>query len=178
MAWSWGTLRSIAAKPDLSPLGVHARKSVMKTSFYQAAQRTRRAGLTLVEMIVVLAIIALVAVLIVPNVIGRPDEARVTVAKTDLKTIAAALRIYRLDNGDYPTTVQGLEALVERPTAPPEPRAWATDGYLPEVPTDPWNRPYVYRSPGQNGAFDLLSYGKDGEEGGEGLDADLSDRTR
>ncbi len=146
------------------------RKTVMKL------QHSSRAGLTLVEMIVVLAIIALVAVLIVPNVIGRPDEARVTVAKTDLKTIASALRIYRLDNGDYPTTQQGLAALVERPTSPPEPRSWASDGYLPELPTDPWGNPYVYRQTG--GRFDLMSYGKDGAEGGEELDADLTDRTR
>lgn len=138
----------------------------------------RRPGLTLVEMIVVLAIIAVVAVLIVPNVIGRPDEARVTVAKTDLKTIATALRVYRLDNGDYPTTAQGLSALVERPTAPPEPRAWSAEGYLPEVPTDPWGRDYVYRSPGLTGPYDLLSLGKDGEEGGEALDADLTDKSR
>ena len=138
----------------------------------------RRAGLTLVEMIVVLAIIAVVAVLIVPNVIGRPDEARVTVAKTDLKTISTALRVYRLDNGDYPTTQQGLMALVERPTLPPEPRAWTAEGYLPELPTDPWGNPYVYRSPGEGRPYDLLSYGKDGEEGGEELDADLTDRTR
>ena len=129
-------------------------------------------------MIVVLAIIALVAVLIVPNVIGRPDQARVTVAKTDLRTIAAALRIYRLDNGDYPTTDQGLQALVSRPTTPPEPRAWAADGYLPELPTDPWGNPYVYRSPGQAGGFDLMSYGKDGAEGGDELDADLTDASR
>lgn len=138
----------------------------------------RRDGLTLVEMIVVLAIIAVVAVLIVPNVIGRPDQARVTVAKTDLKTIATALRVYRLDNGDYPTTAQGLQALVEKPTSPPVPASWAADGYLPELPTDPWGKPYVYRSPGQTGAYDLLSYGKDGEEGGEDLDADLTDKTR
>lgn len=138
----------------------------------------RRAGLTLVEMIVVLAIIAVVAVLIVPNVIGRPDEARVTVAKTDLKTISTALRVYRLDNGDYPTTQQGLMALVERPTTPPEPRAWTAEGYLPELPTDPWGNPYVYRSPGEGRPYDLMSYGKDGEEGGEDLDADLTDRTR
>jgi general secretion pathway protein G len=152
----------------------------MKPSLYRQAasnvDRSTRAGLTLVEMIVVLAIIALVAVLIVPNVIGRPDEARVTVAKTDLKTIASDLRIYRLDNGDYPTTAQGLAALVERPTSPPEPRAWATDGYLPEVPVDPWDNPYIYRNEG--GRFSLLSFGKDGKEGGEGLDADLTDRTR
>jgi len=140
--------------------------------------RANRAGLTLVEMIVVLAIIALVAVLIVPNVIGRPDQARVTVAKTDLKTISAALRIYRLDNGDYPTTQQGLEALVIRPTTAPEPRSWSAEGYLAELPIDPWNRPYVYRSPGETGGFDLTSLGKDGEPGGEGLDADLTDRSR
>ncbi len=141
-------------------------------------RRRRRQGLTLVEMIVVLAIIALVAVMIVPNVIGRPDQARVTVAKTDLKTIAAALRMYRLDNGDYPTTDQGLAALAVRPTSAPEPANWNSEGYLPEMPKDPWNRDYVYRSPGQSGGFDLMSYGKDGEEGGEGLDADLTDRSR
>ena len=141
-------------------------------------RRGRRAGLTLVEMIVVLAIIAVVAVLIVPNVIGRPDQARVTVAKTDLKTIATALRVYRLDNGDYPTTEQGLQALVTRPTAAPQPMSYAADGYLPEVPTDPWGKAYVYRSPGETGAYDLLSYGKDGKPGGEALDADLSDKTR
>jgi general secretion pathway protein G len=138
----------------------------------------RRAGLTLVEMIVVLAIIAVVAVLIVPNVIGRPDEARVTVAKTDLKTVATALRMYRLDNGDYPTTEQGLQALVERPAAPPAPRAYPAEPYLTELPQDPWGRDYVYRSPGQSGAYDLFSLGKDGEEGGEGLDADLTEKSR
>ena len=138
----------------------------------------RRPGLTLVEMIVVLAIIAVVAVLIVPNVIGRPDQARVTVAKTDLKTVATALRMYRLDNGDYPTTEQGLRALVERPTAPPAPVAYPAEPYLDDLPQDPWGRDYVYRSPGQSGAYDLLSLGKDGEEGGEGVDADLTDKTR
>lgn len=148
--------------------------------FLQARIRHRRGrqGLTLVEMIVVLAIIALVAVMIVPNVIGRPDQARVTVAKTDLKTIAAALRMYRLDNGDYPTTDQGLKALVERPTTQPTPANWNSEGYLPEAPQDPWGRDYVYRSPGRTGGFDLVSYGKDGEVGGEGLDADLTDRSR
>jgi len=142
------------------------------------AGRRRRQGLTLVEMIVVLAIIALVAVMIVPNVIGRPDQARVTVAKTDLKTIASSLRMYRLDNGGYPTTDQGLKALVERPETEPAPANWNGEGYLPEAPKDPWGRDYVYRSPGQTSGFDLMSHGKDGEPGGEGLDADLTDRTR
>lgn len=134
-------------------------------------------GLTLVEMIVVLAIIALVAALIVPNVIGRPDQARVTVATTDLRTISAALRMYRLDNGDYPTTEQGLKALAEQPTTAPLPRAWSPEGYLAQVPEDPWGQPYVYKSPGDGGeGFDLTSLGKDGKPGGTGLDADLSDR--
>ena len=128
------------------------------------------AGLTLVEMIVVLAIIALVAALIVPNVIGRPDQARVTVATTDLRTISAALKMYRLDNGAYPTAEQGLAALAKRPAegAP----NWSPDGYLPQVPADPWGHPYVYRTT-PAGAFELRSYGKDGKEGGEGLDADI-----
>lgn len=134
------------------------------------------AGLTLIEVIVVLAIIALVAALIVPSVIGRPDEARVTVARADLKSIGAALKIYRLDNGNYPTTEQGLAALVTKPTAPPAPANYAADGYLAQQPTDPWGYPYVYRSPGSNGAgFDLISLGRDGKPGGDGLDADLQD---
>jgi general secretion pathway protein G len=140
------------------------------------ALRDDEAGLTLVEMIVVLAIIALVAALIVPNVIGRPDEARVTVANTDLRTISAALKMYRLDNGDYPTTQQGLAALSAKPTAPPLPRSWSSEGYLAQVPVDPWGNPYVYRSPAPSGGFALLSHGKDGKEGGEGLDADLTDK--
>ncbi len=138
----------------------------------------REAGLTLIEMIVVLAIIALVAALIVPNVIGRPDEARSTVAAADIRSVSAALKMYRLDNSSYPTTQQGLAALVTKPTGAPVPRNWAQGGYLAEVPTDPWGRPYVYRSPGENGEFDLMSLGRDGQPGGEGIDADLKGNTR
>ena len=137
------------------------------------ANGDREAGLTLVEMIVVLAIIALVAALIVPNVIGRPDQARVTVANTDIRTISAALRMYRLDNGDYPTTGQGLAALATRPTAPPVPAAYPAEPYLPQVPQDPWGKPYVYTAPAPGG-FALMSLGKDGKPGGTGLDADLT----
>jgi len=136
------------------------------------------AGLTLIEMIVVLAIIALVAALIVPNVIGRPDEARVTVANTDIRTISAALKMYRLDNGDYPTTEQGLAALATRPTIEPIPRNWSSEGYLAQVPVDPWGHGYVYRYPGRGGGFELISLGRDGRPGGEGLDADLGGKTR
>ena len=131
------------------------------------------AGLTLIEMIVVLAIIALIAGLIVPNVIGRPDEARVTVAAADLRTISAALKMYRLDNGGYPTTEQGLAALAERPTRAPLPRTWPEEGYLAEVPRDPWDRPYVYRKAPGSSAFELMSLGKDGQVGGDGVDSDI-----
>lgn len=145
------------------------------TARRRAGKRNRAAddaGLTLVEMIVVLAIIALVAALIVPNVIGRPDQARVTTANTDLRTIGAALKMYRLDNGDYPSSQQGLKALVERPTTPPVPANWSSEGYLPQLPVDPWGNPYVYTAPAPGG-YALKSLGKDGKPGGEGLDADL-----
>jgi general secretion pathway protein G len=132
------------------------------------------AGLSLIEMIVVLAIIALIAALIVPNVIGRPDQARVTLAQTDQRTIAAALKMYRLDNGDYPTTEQGLAALAHRPTTGTIPTNWSTNGYLEQVPTDPWGRPYVYHSPGPDGTgYEIISLGKDGKPGGDGLAQDL-----
>lgn len=136
--------------------------------------RQGEAGLTLIEILVVLAIIAVMAYLIVPNVIGRPDQARVTVAKTDLRTISAALKMYRLDNSDYPSTAQGLAALAKRPTAAPVPANWSPSGYLEQVPVDPWGRPYTYASPGQSGAgFEIVSLGKDGKPGGDGVDADI-----
>jgi general secretion pathway protein G len=134
---------------------------------------SRESGLTLVETLVVLVIIAVVAAMVIPNVIGRPDEARVTVARADLQGVSSALKMYRLDNGTYPTTAQGLAALVTRPTAGPAPANWHAEGYLAALPVDPWGRPYVYRSPGESGPFDLLSLGADGAPGGEGLDADI-----
>lgn len=141
-----------------------------------ADRRVADAGLTLIEMIIVLAIIALVAALIVPSVIGRPDQARVTVAQADMKSIGAALKMYRLDNGQYPTTEQGLAALATKPSAPPIPPNYAADAYLAQSPTDPWGHPYVYRSPGAGGGgFDLQSLGRDGKPGGDGIDADLTD---
>ncbi len=131
--------------------------------------------MTLIEILVVLAIIAVMAFLIVPNVIGRPDQARVTVAQTDLRTISAALKMYRLDNGEYPTTEQGLTALAMRPSSGPAPVNWSPDGYLEKVPADPWGRPYTYRSPVQGGSgFEIVSLGKDGKAGGEGVDKDIS----
>jgi general secretion pathway protein G len=140
----------------------------------RTAARGRESGVTLIEMMVVLVIIAIVAALIVPNVIGRPDEARVTVARTDVRTIAASLEMYRLDNRVYPATSQGLEALVTRPASQPQPPNWASGGYLPQVPVDPWGNAYIYRAPGTDRPYDLISLGADGEPGGEGVDADIT----
>lgn len=136
-------------------------------------QRDPQAGVTLIEMMVVLVIIAVVAAMVVPNVIGRPDEARVTVAQTDMRAISGALELYRLDNRLYPSTAQGLAALVTRPLVAPEPANWATGGYLTQMPMDPWGAPYVYRSPGESGRFDLISLGADGKPGGSGVNADI-----
>lgn len=137
-----------------------------------APRRSGTAGVTLIEMMVVLVMISVVAALIVPNVIGRPDEARVAVAETDLRSIAGALQLYRLDNGSYPTTAQGLAALAERPVSPPLPRSWPDGGYLSTLPLDPWGTPYVYRAEGAR--FDLVSLGADSAPGGEGVEADIS----
>lgn len=139
----------------------------------RGAGRDGQAGVTLIEMMVVLVIIAVVAAMVVPNVIGRPDQARATVAQSDLQSIASALEIYRLDNRTYPTTGQGLDALVTRPQVPPEPVNWASGGYLSAMPLDPWGAEYIYRFPGQIGEFDLISLGADGQPGGSGVDADL-----
>ncbi len=131
-------------------------------------------GVTLIEMIVVLVIIGLVAAMVVPNVIGRPDEARVTLAASDIRSISSALELYRLDNRTYPTTSQGLEALVTKPVSPPEPPNWVEGGYLPSPPVDPWGNVYLYRAPGDSGPYDLISLGADGKVGGTGVDADVS----
>ncbi len=130
------------------------------------------AGLTLIEMMIVLVIIAVVSGLLVVNLMGRPDEARATTARTDIKTLSGALALYRLDNGDYPTTEQGLKALAERPTTAPVPQAWHS--YVQETPADPWGHPYVYTADG--GGFTITSLGKDGKPGGTGVDADITSK--
>lgn len=131
------------------------------------------AGFTLVEVLVVLVILGLLASVVVPNVLQRADEARVQKVFADFKAIETALKIYRLDNYSYPTTEQGLEALVEKPSLPPEPRGWKTGGYLEELPMDPWGRPYFYLSPGEFGEVDIYSLGADGVTGGEDQNQDL-----
>jgi general secretion pathway protein G len=134
----------------------------------------RSRGFTLIEIMVVVVIISVLIGLVAPNIMGRVDDARVTAAKADIATISQALDMYRIDNGQYPSTEQGLEALVQKPSGTPEPRNWNPSGYMKKktLPKDPWGGEYQYvRYP--DGGFDLLSYGSDGREGGEGHDADI-----
>ncbi|MBJ6138956.1 type II secretion system major pseudopilin GspG [Marinobacter litoralis] len=131
-------------------------------------------GFTLIEIMVVMVILGLLVAIVAPNIMGRSDQAKVTVAETQLSNIANALDLYRLDNSHYPSTQQGLEALVRKPSGSPEPRNWNPDGYLKAVPEDPWNNEYQYVSPGTEGPYDLYSFGSDGQEGGDGDAADIS----
>lgn len=133
-------------------------------------------GFTLIEIMVVVVIIGILIGLVAPNILGRVDKARVTAAKADIATLEQALEMYRLDNHAYPSTDQGLEALVTKPSGEPDARNWNPEGYLKKkkVPLDPWGRAYQYVSPGQdNRPYDLYSFGADGREGGEGYDADI-----
>jgi general secretion pathway protein G len=134
-------------------------------------RRQCAAGFTLIELMVVLVIIGVLAALIVPNVLDRADDARISAARTDVNNIMQSLRLYRLDNQRYPTTDQGLQALVTRPDKAPVPTNWKA--YLERLPNDPWGQPYVYMNPGVRGEIDVLSYGADGQPGGEGKDADV-----
>ena len=129
-------------------------------------------GFTLIEIMVVVVILGILGALIVPNIIGRPDEARVAAATTEIQAIGNALELNRLDNGYNPRTEQGIEALVNQPTGYPAPRRWNPDGYLKKVPVDPWGEPYKFVSEGR--AMDVYSYGADQKEGGEGVDADIA----
>lgn len=133
--------------------------------------RSRIRGLTLIEIMVVVVIIGILGALIVPNVIGRADQARRTAVENDLRSIGATLDLYRLDNTQYPSTAQGLQALVAKPSGYPEPRNYNPEGYTRKLPTDPWGNPYVYAA--GEGGFELYSLGADGAEGGEGANADV-----
>ena len=131
----------------------------------------RSAGFTLVEIMVVVVILGILAVLIVPRVLGRSDEARQAAAKHDVATIMQSLKLYRLDNGRYPTNEQGLQALVTKPSVAPAPSNWKP--YLDKVPKDPWGNTYQYLSPGVHGEVDVFSLGADGQPGGTGADLDI-----
>lgn len=134
----------------------------------------QQAGFTLLEIMVVVVILGILATMIAPQILGRADDARITKAKADIVSLGAALDIYQLDNYAYPTTSQGLEALVAKPTESPEPRNYKQGGYIKSLPADPWGRDYLYLNPGAHGStYDIYSLGADGEEGGEGPNADL-----
>ncbi|MFT5692042.1 MAG: general secretion pathway protein G [Oceanicoccus sp.] len=135
----------------------------------------RSYGFTLIEIMIVIVIISVLIGLVAPNILGRVDEARVTAAQADINTLEQALEMYKLDNYRYPTTDQGLQALVSKPDGSPEPKKWNPSGYLKKgVPSDPWGGEYQYLSPGSAGPYDIFSLGADGQEGGENYDRDIS----
>ncbi len=147
----------------------------MKKTFVPA--NLRQAGFTLIEIMVVVVILGILAAIVVPKVMDRPDAARITKAKQDIRAIQSALDLYKLDNYSYPSTDQGLEALVTKPSGTPEARKWKQGGYLDRLPKDPWGNEYQYLSPGSHGNVDIFTLGADGRPGGEGVNADIGNWT-
>ncbi len=143
----------------------------MQRSSARARARLRLRGFTLIEVMVVVVILGILAALVVPRVVGRTDDARAVAVRQDIAAVMQALKLYRLDNGRYPTAKQGLEALVARPAMDPVPTNWKS--YLERLPKDPWGRPYLYLNPGARGEIDVFSLGADAQPGGAGADADL-----
>lgn len=135
--------------------------------------RSQQRGFTLLEVMVVVAILGILAALVVPSIISRPDDARIVAAKQDIASLMQALKLYRLDNQRYPSTEQGLQALVARPTTNPAAPNWKAGGYVERLPKDPWGNPYQYLNPGVRGEIDVFSLGADGAPGGEGNNADI-----
>jgi general secretion pathway protein G len=140
-----------------------------KFSLRRRAQR----GFTLIEIMVVVVIMGVLAALVVPKLLNRAGESKIAAAKVDIATIMQALKLYKLDNQRYPTTEQGLQALIEKPTGGPAANGWKAGGYVEKMPRDPWGNPYQYLSPGIKGEIDVFSYGADGQPGGTGDDADI-----
>lgn len=136
----------------------------------------KRDGFTLLELLIVVVILGILATFLVPKIMQKPDEARIVKAKNDIKSMELALKMYKLDNGSYPNTLQGLKALIVKPDQSPIPNNWRAGGYLDtNSVADPWGNAYIYRSPGENGrAFEIICLGADGKEGGKGVDADIN----
>jgi len=139
----------------------------------RAIARTAARGFTLIEIMVVVVIMGILAALVVPKLMGRTDDARIMAAKQDISTVMQALKLYKLDNQRYPTTEQGLQALVAKPATGPAADGWKTGGYIDKLPKDPWGNPYQYLSPGVKGEVDVFSLGADGQPGGAGNDTDI-----
>ncbi len=150
--------------------------SIKTISNKKTARMRDNQGFTLIELMVVLVILGVLAGMIVPRIMDRPEEARRTKAGVDIGALEQALKLYKLDNGKYPTTDQGLQALIEAPSVGRLAKKWRKGGYLDKssVPQDPWDMDFIYISPGLHGDFDLMSYGPDGEPGGEDMDADIN----
>ena len=136
--------------------------------------KIQKKGFTLLELMVVLVILGALIGMVAPNILGRSDDAKVSVAKTQIRNLMSALDLYKLDNGNYPATAQGLDALVSKPTGFPEAKNWKSGGYVKKLPLDPWGNDFVYISPGATGDYDLIALGSDGREGGDENAADLS----
>ncbi|MEC5158952.1 MULTISPECIES: type II secretion system major pseudopilin GspG [unclassified Janthinobacterium] len=139
----------------------------------RSIRRRLARGFTLIEIMVVVVIMGILAALVVPKLISRTGESRVAAARVDIISLIQALKLYKLDNQRYPTTEQGLGALVSKPTSGPAANGWKSGGYLDKMPKDPWGNPYQYLSPGIKGEIDVLSLGADGQPGGSGDDADI-----
>jgi general secretion pathway protein G len=136
-------------------------------------------GFTLIEILIVVFILSLLAAIVTPKLIGRTDDAKIAAAKQQIGNFETALKLFKIDNGFYPSTEQGLDALVSRPTTGREPAKYREGGYLEkkDIPKDPWGSPYLYVSPGLHGDYDIISYGAEGTEGGEGVNADITNWT-
>jgi general secretion pathway protein G len=139
----------------------------------QRSFRQGQQGFTLMEILIVVVILSILAIMVVPQFMDQPDKARVARAQSDIQALQTALSLYKLDNFHYPSTAQGLQALVNKPSGQPEARNWKPGGYLQQLPNDPWGNPYQYLNPGAHGEIDIYSFGADGQPGGEGVDADI-----
>ena len=163
-AWTvWGKKRRCLSA-HASPSTQHSARHIFRSE----------RGFTFIEIMVVVAILAILAALVIPRIMGRTDDAKRTAAKIQIRNIEGALQLYKLDNGVYPSTEQGLKALVEKPSVGVIPKKWKLGGYLPKLPEDSWQNPYKYLSPSQKGDYEIISLATDGEAGGEGINADIT----